>query len=98
VFFTNISVEIYSLKHPRTHNQGVAGSIPAGPTQNQEVTTSKVVTFFLVPVWCQDLVLFNENGLPLESPFLSESILKIANDELSEVGNYCLNCLKTPDT
>jgi len=28
---------------------------PAGPTQNQEVTTSKIVTFFLVPVWCQDL-------------------------------------------
>jgi len=28
---------------------------PTGPTQNQEVTTSKIVTFFLVPVWCQDL-------------------------------------------
>ena len=37
-----------------THNQGVTGSIPVGPTQNQEVTTSKIVTFFLVPVWCQD--------------------------------------------
>ena len=28
------------------HNQGVVGSIPTGPTQNQEVTTSKIVTFF----------------------------------------------------
>ena len=33
--------------------------VPAGPTQNQEVTTSKIVTFFIVPVWCQDL---GENG------------------------------------
>jgi len=30
-----------------------------GLTQNQEVTTSKIVTFFLVPVWCQVL---DENG------------------------------------
>jgi hypothetical protein len=66
-FFTNLSAEIYSLKHPRTHNQGVAGSIPAGPTQNQEVTTSKIVTFFLVPVWCQDL---DENGVFLQKDFL----------------------------
>ncbi len=72
--------------------------VPVGSTLNQEATTSKVVTFLLMPVWCQDLVLFNENRLPLESPFLSESILKIANDELNEVGNYCLNCLSTIDT
>jgi len=29
--------------------------IPTGPTQNQEVTTSKIVTFLLAPVWRQDL-------------------------------------------
>ena len=27
--------------------------VTAGATQNQEVTTSKIVTFFLVPVWYQ---------------------------------------------
>ena len=37
----------------------MADTTKNGPTQNQEVTTSKVVTFFLVPVWCQDL---GENG------------------------------------
>lgn len=31
-----------------TRNQGIAGSISAGPTKNQEVTTSKVAAFFYV--------------------------------------------------
>ena len=38
-----------------THNQGVDGSSPSGPTVNQTLTRLLVGVFFYTPVWRQDL-------------------------------------------
>jgi hypothetical protein len=48
-----------NIKQLKRQSVSVFCLLPTGPTQNQEVTTSKIVTFFVVPVWCQD---FREIG------------------------------------
>jgi len=45
-----------------THNQGVEGSSPSGPTGNQGVTAFSVVTPFCLPTFCPKTVSKSQFG------------------------------------
>jgi len=56
-WYKGIQIGVNIWKPPfETHNQGVHGSSPCGPTLIIRHLRSKICKcFFYVPVWCQDL-------------------------------------------